>query len=151
LPKIAPPITTEWRRFEALSAAALYEVLRFRQQIFVVEQASPYPDLDGLDAGAWHLMMRQEDALLGYLRLLVGDDGVRIGRVAVAAELRGRALGRRLMTEALSFCHEHYRGQLIRLSAQVSLVRFYRSLGFREIGAPYDDFGVSHVDMLLSL
>jgi len=150
LPKIARPITTEWRRFEALSAAALYQLLRFRQQIFVVEQRSPYPDLDGFDTSAWHLTMRREDALMGYLRLLAADDGVRIGRVAVAAELRGRALGRRLMTEALSFCHEHYRGQLIRLSAQVPLGRFYRSLGFREIGAPYDDFGVLHVDMLLS-
>jgi ElaA protein len=153
LPKIAPPITSEWRRFEALSAATLYELLRFRQQIFVVEQSSPYPDLDGLDAGARHLMLRREEALVGYLRLLPGDDAapaVRVGRVAVGAGWRSQGLGRRLMTEALAFCHEHHCGQPIRLSAQLALVPFYRGLGFREIGAPYDDFGVPHVDMLLS-
>jgi ElaA protein len=153
LPKIVPPITTEWLRFEALSAAALYELLRFRQQIFVVEQRSPYLDLDGLDAAARHLMLRREGSLVGCLRLLSGDDAappVHIGRVAVAAQWRGRGLGRRLMTEALAFCHEHHRGQPIRLSAQSQQVGFYRGFGFREIGPPYDDFGVPHVDMLLS-
>jgi ElaA protein len=150
LPKIAPPITSQWRRFEALSATALYELLRFRQQIFVVEQSSPYPDLDGRDLSAWHLMLRQELTLVGYLRLLPEDDAapaVRIGRVAVAAEWRGQGLGRRLMTEALAFCHDHHRGQPIRLSAQLPQVAFYRGLGFRETGAAYDDFGVPHVDM----
>ena len=55
-----PKIATEWQRFDELSSAALYEMLRFRQAIFVVEQRSPYPDLDGLDQGAWHLLLRAE-------------------------------------------------------------------------------------------
>jgi ElaA protein len=50
-----PEITTQWRRFDELTASELYELLRFRQSIFVVEQASAYPDLDGLDPSAWHL------------------------------------------------------------------------------------------------
>ena len=58
LPKIAPGITTQWQRFDELSAPALYQLLRFRQQIFVVEQRSPYPDLDGLDQRAAHLLLR---------------------------------------------------------------------------------------------
>ena len=52
--------TLKWRRFEALTAGELYELLRFRQSIFVVEQASAYPDLDGLDQSAWHLLARLE-------------------------------------------------------------------------------------------
>ena len=55
-----PKITTQWQRFEELSPDALYEILRFRQSIFVVEQRSPYPDLDGLDQEAWHLLLRAE-------------------------------------------------------------------------------------------
>ncbi len=145
-----PEIMTRWQRFDALSAPALYELLRFRQRIFVVEQRSPYPDLDGLDLSAWHLTLRTEGMLAGYLRLLPPADAettVRIGRVAVAAEWRGRGLGRRLMTEALSFCRAHYPRQAISLSAQLRLAPFYQSLGFATVGAAYDDFGVAHIDM----
>ncbi len=153
LPKITPRITTEWQHFDDLSATALYELLRFRQEIFVVEQQSPYPDLDGLDQNAWHLLLRIEGVLAGYLRLLLpanAASAVRIGRVAIAPEQRGQGLGRRLMTEALSFCTERYPGQPVALSAQLHLARFYRSFGFTEIGLPYDDFGVRHTDMRLS-
>ena len=55
-----PKITAEWQRFEALSARRLYELLRFRQNIFVVEQRCSYPDLDGLDQIAWHLLVSAE-------------------------------------------------------------------------------------------
>ena len=79
-----PEITTDWRRFDELTAGELYELLRFRQRIFVVEQASAYPDLDGLDQGAWHLLARLESELIGCLRLrsITGPPPiVRIGRV----------------------------------------------------------------------
>jgi len=66
-------ITTEWQRFEALGADGLYELLRFRQGIFVVEQCSPFPDLDGLDQEAWHLLLRAEGALAGARRLSPAD------------------------------------------------------------------------------
>ncbi len=146
-----PKITTEWQRFEELSADALYEVLRFRQSIFVVEQASPYPDLDGLDQGARHLLLRADGALAGYLRLIPmagPPPAVRIGRVAVAPDLRRRRLGRRLMKEALRFCHEQYPAQSLVLAAQRYLVPFYERLGFTATSDPYDDCGVPHVDMV---
>lgn len=148
MPKIAPKISTTWQCFEQFSAAELYEMLRFRQSIFVVEQGSPYPDLDGLDQSAWHLLLRAECELSGYLRLLPRP--LRIGRVAVAAPLRRHGLGRRLMDEALLCCRHHYPGHAVTLTAQTYLVPFYRSFGFEPIGEPYDDFGVPHVDMTLS-
>ena len=140
-----PKITTEWQRFEELSADLLYEILRFRQSIFVVEQRSPYADLDGLDQEAWHLLLRSEGELAGYLRLI--PIPIRIGRVAVASQLRRRGLGRRLMDEGLRFCGESYPAQDIVLAAQLNLVPFYSSFGFAVISEPYDDFGVMHVEM----
>ena len=149
-----PNIATQWQRFAELSPAALYELLRLRQQIFVVEQRSPYPDLDGLDFSARHLTARRADTLAGYLRLLPPAGpaaAAHIGRVAVASELRGRGLGRRLMLEALALCRENHPGQPVALAAQLSFVRFYEGFGFVVAGAPYDDFGVAHVEMELPL
>jgi len=143
-------ISTEWRRFAELSAPALYELLRFRQQIFVVEQRSAYPDLDGLDQDAWHLLLRCEDgAIAACLRVVVARAAIRIGRVAVGSRLRRNGLGRRMVTEALAFCRERDSAAPIILSAQLYLVDFYRSFGFATTGAPYDEHGLMHVDMRL--
>ena len=142
-----PEPVMEWQKFAQLSAAALYELLRFRQGIFVVEQASPYPDLDGLDQQAWHLLLRVDRGLAGYTRLIPRP--LRIGRVAVAAALRRQGLGRRLMDETLWFCRAHYPGQPVMLTAQAHLVPFYRGYGFEPTGEPFDDYGVAHVDMRL--
>ncbi|MBO0738986.1 MAG: GNAT family N-acetyltransferase [Alphaproteobacteria bacterium] len=140
-------VMTKWQRFEALTAGELYALLRFRQAIFVVEQRSPYADLDGLDEEAWHLLLQAEGALAGYLRLIPAP--LRIGRVAVAAPLRRHGLGRRLMGEALSYCRGHYPGGPVALTAQAHLLPFYQSFGFEPTGEPFDDFGLTHVDMTL--
>lgn len=155
LPNIGVRITSEWRRFDELSATALYELLRLRQQVFVVEQGSPYPDLDGLDQRAHHLLLKSNRTLCGCLRLLpLVEDGpavhspaVRIGRVCVARQWRRRGLARRLMEEALAFCREHHPGCAVALSAQLELVPFYESFGFASVGDPYDDFGIPHTEM----
>jgi len=141
-----------WVSFGDLSTALLYEVLRFRQAIFVVEQASPYPDLDGQDEGAQHLLLRVDGMLAGYLRLIpfADDKRVAIGRVAVAAALRRKGLGRRLIDEALARCRQDHPDRAITLSAQAYLARFYETGGFRVTSALYDDYGVSHVDMVRS-
>jgi ElaA protein len=137
-----------WQRFDEFTPAQLYEMLAFRQAIFVVEQRSAYPDLDGRDKAALHLLSRQEGALAGYLRLIPEADRVRIGRVAVAAPLRGQGLGRLLVAAGLEKCAADFPRQPLALSAQSYLVPFYRSFGFVVLGAPYDDYGVPHVDML---
>ena len=140
-----PEVATKWQRFDQLMVDGLYELLRFRQGIFVVEQESPYPDLDGLDQDAWHLLLRMKSELAGYLRLM--QMPVRIGRVAVAPQLRGRGLGRRLIEEALLFCRAQYPGAPVVLTAQAHLAPLYRGYGFAPIGEPFDDFGVAHVEM----
>jgi ElaA protein len=139
----------EWCHFEDISAALLYEVLRLRQGIFVVEQASPYPDLDGLDERAHHLLLRVDGVLAGYLRLIPhpGEARIAIGRVAVAAPLRRHGLASLLMDNALARCRQDYPDCAVTLSAQTYLAPFYESLGFRATSAPYDDYGVPHIEM----
>jgi len=142
----------EWCNFADLSAALLYEVLRFRQAIFVVEQCSPFPDLDGLDERAHHLLLWFGGELAGYSRLIPypGEARVAIGRVAVAARLRRRGLARMLMAEALSRCRQDYPDCTVTLTAQTYLAPFYETLGFHTTSAPFDDYGLRHVDMALS-
>jgi ElaA protein len=141
-----PNIALEWQGFAELSTRRLYELLRFRQAIFVVEQKSPYPDLDGLDCEAEHLLLHIDGALAGCLRL-VERPRLRIGRVAVAIRRRRQGWGRRLVATTLDRCHERHPGQAIFLTAQLPLRGFYESFGFRAISEPYDDFGVTHLDM----
>lgn len=152
MPEIPSEISTEWRRFAQLSARELYDLLRFRQQIFVVEQGSPYPDLDGLDQSARHLLLHDGHGLGGYLRLVPMPGPpplVGIGRVALAPQLRGRGLGRMLMDLALRRCREEYPDRPVALRAQIHLAPFYRSFGFAVTSEPFDDFGVAHLEMRL--
>jgi ElaA protein len=141
-------IDLRWRGWREFSTDELYEVLRFRQAIFVVEQASPYPDLDGKDERAQHLLVRRGHDLVGYLRLIEPDPLVHIGRVAVKQDARGRGLARAMMEAALQRAGEVYPHREVALSAQTYLEPFYQSLGFVTVSAPYDDYGVPHIDML---
>lgn len=141
----------EWLGFDEFSAARLYEMLRFRQAIFVVEQASPFPDLDGLDQRACHLLLHLGGTLAGYARLIPdpAENRVAIGRVAVAAFWRRQGFGRLIMREALARCRRDYPAFPIALSAQSPLVPFYRSFGFRAVSTPVMDYGIPHVEMAL--
>jgi len=141
-------ITLEWRRWADFTAPQLYELLQFRQAIFVVEQTSPYSDLDGRDLRAEHLLLRCGEALIGCLRLIEPDPLVRIGRVAVAAGERGHGFARLMMQAALQRAGEVYPHRDVGVSAQTYLEPFYQSLGFATVSAPYDDCGVPHIDMV---
>ena len=141
----------EWCGFGDLTPALLYEVLRFRQAIFVVEQHCAYPDLDGRDQRAQHLLLRADGELAGCLRLIPFPDEarVKIGRVAVTLSERRRGFARLLMIEALARCRRDYADCAVALTGQTYLTPFYESLGFAVTSAPYDDYGLSHVDMIL--
>ena len=142
-----------WCRFEDLGVHDLYDALALRLRVFVLEQG-PYQDADGIDPHAWHLLGRESGgALIAYLRVV--DPGRKyeepsIGRVVVAPEARGRALGRALMQEGIARCRAAWPGRGIRISAQARLERFYRSLGFELVGAEYLEDGIPHIEMLRS-
>ena len=145
----------QWSRFSELTAADLYSVVRLREAVFIVEQNCPYPDSDGRDPNAWHLLGWSQRStgrvLVAYARIFepgVRYDEASIGRVVTAAEVRGTGKGRALMAEALRRIDSLMPGQPIRIAAQRRLEDFYLGLGFKTVSDPYEEDGIIHVDML---
>lgn len=145
--------TIEIKKFDELTARELYDVLKLRQDVFVIEQTCIYPDMDGCDFVCHHALMRNRAGeLIGYLRILPPGqtfDTVAIGRVLVREDARGGGSARQLMTAALRFIRETLMQRQVKLSAQQYLVKFYESLGFAAISEGYVEDGIPHIDMML--
>jgi len=145
----APAYSVDVRRLDAFSALELYALLRLRVDIFVVEQACAYPELDGKDEAALHLRLLMDGETAGYARLWRPENAPpRIGRVLVSPTHRGKRLGEAVMREAIRACEVHFPGQPIALSAQSHLAQFYGSLGFTPTSEEYVEDGIPHIDML---
>lgn len=135
--------------FADLAPDVLYALLKLRVDVFVVEQAAPYPDLDGRDTepGTRHLWITAGSdpaEPLAYLRLLAEPDGtMRIGRVVTAAKARGEGHAKRLMSAAL----EVDPAAPTVLDAQSHLVGWYRRFGFQSAGHEYLEDGIPHTPM----
>jgi ElaA protein len=131
--------------FDDLDPRTAYDVWRLRQQVFVVEQHSPYPDLDGRDhePATRHLLLERDGELVGYARVLDDGDWARIGRVLVARHARGQGLADELVRTALELTGDRE----VRLDAQTGLGDWYASYGFVPTGPEFDDDGVFHVPM----
>jgi ElaA protein len=130
---------------DELATRTAYDVWRLRQQVFVVEQDCPYPDLDGrdLEPTTRHVVALDEERVVGTLRVLDDGDAMRIGRVVVAPTHRGRGLAAVLMDAALELCG----AREVRLDAQVGLTAFYEGHGFAVTGPEFDEDGIRHVPM----
>ncbi|SDY46383.1 ElaA protein [Micromonospora pattaloongensis] len=131
--------------FADLDTRTLYDLLRLRVDVFVVEQECAYPELDGRDTelGTRHLWLARDRTPVAYLRILDDGDRERIGRVVVAGAERGRGHAARLLDEALTVVGR----RACVLDAQAHLVDFYAGYGFRPTGPEYLDDGIPHVPM----
>ncbi|MGH3368550.1 MAG: GNAT family N-acetyltransferase [Nocardioidaceae bacterium] len=131
--------------FEELDARTGYLLWQLRESVFVVEQHCAYAELDGrdLEPGTRHLWVEQAGRPVGYLRVLVDPDGMRLGRVLVAPGHRGRGIAGRLVRAARDVVGD----RPCRLDAQAHLVDWYRGQGFETCGAEFLDDGIPHVPM----
>jgi ElaA protein len=144
----------EWLTFDEMDGRTVHELLRLRQDIFVVEQESAYADIDGKDPEALHLLLRskQTGELAGALRFFPPhgpDQDMRIGRVVIAEGFRGKGLGRILMNDGLEKARA-FGSAAIHLTGQAHLERFYGELGFETVSDVYLQDGIPHIDMLRS-
>lgn len=139
------------KQFDDLTLSELYEILRLRVEVFVVEQDCCYQDLDGKDYDSYHLFIKDGENIVGALRILkenVAYAEMAIGRLIVDERYRGDGLSRKMMKKAMDFILNDLNRNAIRLSGQAYLCDFYTSLGFKRVSDSYLEDGIKHYEFL---
>lgn len=137
--------------FKELSREELYDLLQLRAAVFVVEQDCVYQDIDGKDQIALHVLGYSNSDLIAYARVFKPGDYFKeaaIGRVVVAKNNRSGGFGKAIMEAAIKACESQLKTDIISLSAQTYLVRFYNDLGFKSTGQEYLEDGIPHIKMV---
>lgn len=141
------------KTFDELTNRELYEILRAREAVFVVEQNCPYYDIDGLDYPSLHMFYKNEDgSVQACLRIFekVDEPGtMQIGRLVTVA--RGVGLGGKILHQAVEWIRENCDANGIYLEAQQYAIGFYAKEGFRVVSDPFLEDGIPHVQMRLQL
>lgn len=138
------------KHFKELSLEELYEILKVRAEVFVVEQTCIYQDLDEKDKGAYHLFLKDDKGIKAYLRVLdkgVSYEDASIGRVLTVD--RGCGLGEKIVTEGIKVAREKFQAGRIRISAQLYAKGFYEKAGFKQVSDEYLEDGIAHIAMVL--
>ena len=138
------------KHFDELSLAELYEILRLRSAVFVVEQECAYQDIDNKDQVAVHAWLSDEDGIAAYLRVMdrgVYDEEVAIGRVISLRRRQG--LASRLLREGIRIAREEFHADVISVEAQIYARSLYEKAGFRQASEEFLEDGIPHIRMLL--
>lgn len=150
----------QWKActFAQLTATELYQLLQLRAEVFVVEQACAYQDMDGLDLlpHTYHVLGYAGEELAAYLRIMAPGTVRRgerdsmmpvIGRVITRAPYRGKGIGHALIEQGIARCEQRWPGAAIHLSAQAHLQGYYGQHGFVACGEGYLEDGIPHIGM----
>ena len=138
--------------FRNLTTEELYEILRVRAEIFIVEQKMNCQDLDGLDFCAKNFYLSENGKIIAYLRAFFADEQksiIKIGRVLSVTH--GIGLGKRLMLDTISEIKKDKRIKKIVLNSQKHAVEFYEKLGFKTVSDEFLEEGVVHLKMEMDL
>lgn len=136
------------KHFSDLDTSELYEILKLRTSVFVVEQSCPYQELDGLDKNAHHLWFEDDSGIAAYLRILppgVRFDEPALGRIISVQRRSG--LGSRLVQAGIAAVQELYGEIGITIEAQAYAKPFYERNGFVQISDEFDEDGIPHILM----
>ncbi|MBQ2739325.1 MAG: GNAT family N-acetyltransferase [Oscillibacter sp.] len=136
------------KSFTELSLQELYEILALRNSVFVVEQACAYQDIDGRDETAVHVIVREEEKLLAYLRVLPRGNGeAAIGRVLAVERRKG--LATLALQAGITAAKERFGAKRIYLEAQTYARDLYEKQGFLQCGEEFLEDGIPHIPMEL--
>ncbi|GAB3904180.1 GNAT family N-acetyltransferase [Mucilaginibacter boryungensis] len=141
------------RAFNELSVTELYELLRLRSEVFVVEQNCVFLDMDNKDQQCHHVLLYNDTQLAAYARVLppgLSYKEASIGRIITSLAVRGTGAGKVLTTYAIEESRRLYGNGPIRIGAQVYAMKFYAQLGFKADGEIYDEDGIDHIEMVLT-
>ena len=141
------------KSFDELNKNELYDLLKLRSEVFVVEQNCVYQDIDDKDIKGTHFFGQDGSDLIAYLRVMeVGGlypNYISIGRVVVKQTHRNKKLGNEILAKAIDFCRKKFPKTPIKISAQTHLKSFYNQLGFELKGEAYLEYGIPHCAMYL--
>ena len=144
------PISWKTKTFDELSTKELYQILRLRSEVFVVEQNCVYQDIDNKDQKALHLFGIVEGEIIAYSRLFKPGDYFEfssIGRVVVAEKHRDKNFGHELIDQSILEINRRFNVQNITISAQLYLKKFYESHGFVATSETYLEDDIPHIEM----
>ena len=144
-------ITWQLKKFDSLTPHELYNILRLRTEVFVVEQSCVFQDMDNKDQQSYHLMGWENNILIAYTRLIppgISYPEASIGRVVTSPVSRGSGVGKLLMEKSIEAIIHSYGKIPIKIGAQVYLKKFYESLGFKQTSEIYDEDGIDHIEMI---
>lgn len=140
------------KNFGELNLTELYEILKVRSQIFILEQKMHCQDMDGVDFEARHFFIEQNGEILAYLRAFYTDsskNAVRIGRVL--SKTHGVGLGTDIILKSISDIKKNMPCKSICLDSQTHAIGFYERFGFKVISEEFLEEGVMHVKMELGI
>ncbi|OCA86197.1 GNAT family N-acetyltransferase [Pradoshia sp. D12] len=140
------------KKFDELTNIELYNILKERTLVFVVEQNCPYPEVDGKDPFSYHLFKEDNGEIVAYLRIVpagIAYQETSIGRVIVKKEYRGEGIAGELLKKGLDFIQNELKETKVKIQAQDYLRKFYTSFGFQPISETYLEDNIPHVDMIL--
>lgn len=138
------------KKFDDLTTREIYEILKVRSEIFVVEQDCVYNDEDGKDLESVHIMIKEGNNIQAYLRVIkpgISYDNPSIGRVLVVDEERGKGLAKKIVQAGIDYIINNWGEKKITIAAQDYLRKFYGSMGFEVVSEVYLEDGIPHVDM----
>lgn len=138
------------KHFKELTTNELYEILKFRAEVFVVEQNCAYLDLDGVDKDAYHVYLKDNGEIVAYLRVVdKGNYKEEVSFSRVLTKYRRKGLGTKVILEGIKVAEEKYSAQKIMIGAQKHAVPFYESVGFKCVWKPeYIEAGHPRVYMI---
>jgi len=139
------------KSFSELNTNELYQILQLRAEVFVVEQDCVYQDVDGKDQKSLHVFGTKNNKIIAYTRIFKPGDyfkNASIGRVVVVASERKFGFGHDLMKASILAIKNYFKEDIITISAQVYLKKFYESHGFYQVGKDYLEDGIPHIEML---
>lgn len=142
------------KHYRELDTDELYQLLRLRSEVFVVEQACVFLDMDNKDQVCHHVMGWSGTMLAGYSRIVppgISYVESSIGRIVSSPSGRRLGIGRELVRESIRALYSLHGKRDIRIGAQYYLKGFYESFGFLQAGEIYPEDGINHIEMLLSV
>ena len=139
------------KTWEELSKKELYDILRLREKVFIVEQKCPYMDIDGKDDLSYHLFLYNKDELIAYSRIIPEGisykNNISFGRVVISENFRGKGIAKEMIILILEKTKELFGKEKIIISAQTYLTKFYSKYGFKVKGEEFLEDSIPHIKM----